>query len=151
MSATRPAQAVAFFQAMRAGGYSPDELGISYYPSSSGEPLSAFQQTVTELHTRFNRPVFIAEFAFPSQPIAVGPFKTWTHALSGYPLTPEGQAALLQALMEWGRGHGLSGIRPWAPDLAAPGWAPMSLFTNRANRAVAAPALTKLSAGDVRQ
>jgi arabinogalactan endo-1,4-beta-galactosidase len=151
LSATRPAQAVAFFQAMRAGGYSPDELGLSYYPSSANQPLSVFQQTVTDLYAKLGRPVFIAEYAYPSRPIDTGPFKGWSHGLSGYPLTPDGQAALLRALIDWGRAHGISGIRPWAPDLAAPGWAPMSFFTNRAGKAAANPALTQLSFTDPRQ
>jgi arabinogalactan endo-1,4-beta-galactosidase len=151
MSATRPAQAVAFFQAMRSGGYSPDELGLSYYPSSTGDSLAAFQQTVTEMRGKLDRPVFIAEFAYPSRPMEGGPFKSWSHPLAEYPLTPDGQAALIRAIVEWGRAHGLSGIRPWAPDLAVPGWAPMSFFTNQAKSAVAGPALTKRSFTDARQ
>jgi arabinogalactan endo-1,4-beta-galactosidase len=151
LSATRSAQAVAFFHAMRAGGYSPDELGLSYYPSSTGDPLAAFQQTVTELRTRLDRPVFIAEFAYPSRPMEAGPFKSWSRALPGYPLTPGGQAAILRAIVDWGRTHGVSGIRPWAPDLAAPGWSPMSFFTNRGKSAVAGPALTQRSFTDLRQ
>jgi arabinogalactan endo-1,4-beta-galactosidase len=147
ISATRPAQAVAFFQAMRAGGYSPDELGLSYYPSSGTEPLAAFQRTVSELHQKLDRPVFLAEFAYPSRPMTGGPFGSWNHALAGYPLTPEGQSALVRDLVAWGRDHGFSGIRPWAPDLALPGWSPMSWFTNRA----ANPVLTQRSLVPVRQ
>ena len=142
ISATRPAQAVAFFQAMRKGGYSPDELGLSYYPSSTGGPLTAFQETVTELHEKLGRPVFVAEFGYPSRPMDAGPFRSWSHALAGYPLTPEGQAALVRDLAAWGRAHGLSGMRPWAPDLVGPGWAPMAWFTNGAKGALANPVLT---------
>jgi arabinogalactan endo-1,4-beta-galactosidase len=151
VSATRPAQAVAFFQAMRAGGYSPEELGLSYYPSSNAEPLAAFQRTVTELHEQMQRPVFVAEFAYPTRAMEAGPFKSWNHVLTGYPLTPDGQAALVRDLVAWGRGHGLSGIRPWAADLVLPGWAPMSLFTPRAGVATPNPALTQLSFVPVRQ
>ena len=141
MSATRSAQAVAFFRAMRDGGYAPDELGLSCYPSSSGEPLEDFQKTVAALREKLGRPVFVAEFAYSSRPITGGPFKDWNHPLKGYPLTPEGQADIYRALVQWGKTNGLSGIRPWAPDFAAPGWGPMSLFTMTPKTATAAPAL----------
>ena len=48
-----PAQAVAFYKAMNGGGFQPDELGVSYYPSSSATPkdrLQAFKDTATALH-----------------------------------------------------------------------------------------------------
>jgi hypothetical protein len=78
MSATRSAQAVAFFRAMRDGGYAPDELGLSYYPSSSGESLGDFQKTVAALHEKLGRPVFIAEFGYPLASLTAGPSKTGT-------------------------------------------------------------------------
>jgi hypothetical protein len=60
----------------------------------------------------------------------------------GYPLTPDGQARFVRDLVAWGTHDGvLSGIRPWAPDLALPGWAPMALFIRRESVATARPAL----------
>ena len=36
--AVRPTEAIAFFTAMKDGGYLPDELGFSFYPTSTAEP-----------------------------------------------------------------------------------------------------------------
>jgi len=42
---------------------------------------------------------------------------------------PRGPGDFIGDLVDWGRrAKLLSGIRPWAPDLPMPGWAPMSLF-----------------------
>jgi arabinogalactan endo-1,4-beta-galactosidase len=144
MTAKLPAQAVAFFKAMRKGGYDPDELGFSFYPSSSNEPrdrLGAFKRTVEAVHRELRKPVFLAEFGYPAGPPREGPFASWNHALEGYPLTPEGQAALLRDLAVWGAGAGLSGMRPWGPELAVPGWGPFALFTAKGKTATANPGL----------
>src|SRR5689334_18088659 len=45
----RPPDAVAFYKAMANGGFLADELGFSFYPSSSNQPpnrLDAFRKTV---------------------------------------------------------------------------------------------------------
>jgi len=150
MSAEIPTQASAFFQAMKDGGYSPDELGFSFYPSSSPQPadrLQAFQDTVTAVHSQLGRPVFIAEFGYPAETVTEGAFSTWNFALAQYPLTPQGQAALLRHLASWGSGAGVSGIRPWAPETAVPGWAPFSLFATQGNTATARPSLRAIADG----
>ena len=41
----------------------------------------------------------------------------------------------------------LSGIRPWAPDLAGTPWGPMSLFEFDGNTATARPALNAIVEG----
>jgi len=41
----------------------------------------------------------------------------------------------------------LSGIRPWAPDLAGPGWAPMAFFEIEGRTAAARPALDAAAEG----
>jgi hypothetical protein len=126
-----PLSAVAFYRAMRAGGFDPDVLGLSFYPTSApgGDRLGALEATVTALRTELDRPVFIAEVAYPSgDTSAAGPFATWNHALPGYPLTLEGQAAFLRALGSWGASGEVTGIRPWAPELGIGGWIAFALM-----------------------
>jgi arabinogalactan endo-1,4-beta-galactosidase len=143
MTSVLPAQAVAFFKTMRDGGFAADELGVSYYPTSSNSPrdrLRAFKDMATALHRELGRPVFITEFGYPAA--HMGGIFNWNEAVTGYPLTPEGQANFIRDLVAWGVNTGvLSGIRPWAPDLAAPGWAPMSFFSLNGKTATARPAL----------
>jgi len=139
-----PAQAVAFYKAMNGGGFQPDELGVSYYPSSSATPkdrLQAFKDTATALHQALGRPVFISEFGYPAAKMQ-GVFN-WNYPLAGYPLSPRGQADFIRDLVAWGvHSRVLSGIRPWAPDLAGAGWGPVSMFERNGKVAEARPSLS---------
>jgi arabinogalactan endo-1,4-beta-galactosidase len=150
VTAVQAAQAVAFYRAMRSGGFFPDELGFSFYPSGSDSPpdrLAAFKETVAAVHRAFRRPVFIAEFAYPAQPITQGPFTGWNHVLTNYPFTEQGQANLLRDLTAWGRTAGVSGIRPWAPETIVPAWEPFALFSRSGTLASARPALDAIERG----
>jgi hypothetical protein len=150
ISAVLPAQGTAFYQAMRDGGFDPDELGFSFYPSSTDKPphrLQAFEDTVEKVHAALKRPVFIAEFGYPAGPTKAGAFASWNHALDKYPLTPEGQADLLHDLAAWGVKHGVSGIRPWAPEVAVPGWEGFALFSQQGKMIVARPGLGAIARG----
>ncbi len=144
-----PAQAVAFYKAMRDGGFVADELGVSYYPTSSSHPadrLQAFKDMATAVHHALGRPVFIAEFGYPAAKMERG--FIWNDAVKGYPLNPEGQASLIRDLVAWGAGTGvMSGMRPWGPDLAGPGWGPMSFFALDGKTATARPALNAIAEG----
>jgi arabinogalactan endo-1,4-beta-galactosidase len=144
-----PTQALAFFKAMRAGGFDPDELGVSYYPTSSAQPrdrLQAFKDMAVAIHGGLGRPVFIAEFGYPAA--RMGGVFNWNDAITGYPLSTTGQAAFIRDLVAWGSGVGvLSGIRPWAPDLVASGWGPMSFFEGKGGTAVAREALGAIAEG----
>jgi arabinogalactan endo-1,4-beta-galactosidase len=150
ITAVRPAQTVAFYKAMRDGGFAADELGVSYYPTSSSDPhdrLQAFKSTATAAQRELGRPVFVAEFGYPAGRIDRGPF-LWNDAVEGYPLSPDGQAAFVRDLVAWGEASGtLSGIRPWAPDLPVPGWGPMSFFQLSGMKAVARPVLDAIAEG----
>jgi arabinogalactan endo-1,4-beta-galactosidase len=149
ISAVLPAQAVAFFKAMKSGGFAADELGVSYYPTSSARPpdrLQAFKDTATALRRELGGPVFVTEFGYPAAKMEIG--FIWNDAVPGYPQNPEGQAKFVRDLVSWGRDSGvLSGIRPWAPELAAPGWGPMSFFELDGKTAVARPALDAIAQG----
>jgi arabinogalactan endo-1,4-beta-galactosidase len=149
MASVLPTFTVAFYKAMRDGGFAADELGVSYYPTSSNNPrdrLQAFKDMATAAQRELNRPVFISEFGYPAATMH-GIFN-WNEAVNGYPLTPEGQSNFIRDLAAWGiRTGALSGIRPWAPDLAAPGWAPMSFFSLDGKTATARPALDAIGEG----
>jgi arabinogalactan endo-1,4-beta-galactosidase len=150
--AVRPSEAVAFFTAMKKGGYLPDQLGFSFYPSSTAEPadrLQAFKNTIAAVTGEFKRPVFIAEFAYPAAEKAAseGPFASWNHALGHYPLTPQGQADVLRDLAGWGIAHRVSGIRPWAPDTPVAAWDSFALFRSEGKLAIARPGLSAIAEG----
>jgi arabinogalactan endo-1,4-beta-galactosidase len=150
--AVRPTEALAFFAAMKKGGYLPDQLGFSFYPSSTAEPhdrLGAFKNTITAVNDEFKHSVFIAEFAYPAAEKAAseGPFASWNHALDHYPLTPQGQADILRDLADWGVAHRVSGIRPWAPDTPVAAWDSFALFGSGGKLATARPALSAISEG----
>lgn len=144
-----PVQAVAFYKAMNDGRFVPDELGFSYYPTSSRNPpdrLKAFKDTATAVHRELNRPVFIAEFGYPAAKMESG--FIWNDAVDGYPQTPEGQANFIRDLVAWGSNAGvLSGMPPWAPDVVAAGWGPMSFFRLDGKAATALPSLDAIREG----
>jgi arabinogalactan endo-1,4-beta-galactosidase len=147
IASTQPAVSVGFFQAMIQGGFAVDELGVSYYPTSSPYPkdrLQAFKDMAKAAHNKLGRPIFIAEFGYPAAHMQ-GTFP-WNDVVTGYPATAAGQAGFLRDLASWGRHEKiLSGIRPWAPDLALSEWAPMSLFEKSGEVARPRPALDALA------
>jgi arabinogalactan endo-1,4-beta-galactosidase len=128
---------------MKDAGFVVDEAGVSYYPTSSSSPsdrLQAFKDMAIAVKAAIGRPVFVAEFGYPAA--TMGGVFSWNDAVPGYPLTPDGQARFVRDLVAWGTHDGvLSGIRPWAPDLALPGWAPMALFSRQGSLATARLAL----------
>jgi arabinogalactan endo-1,4-beta-galactosidase len=149
VASVQPAFAVAFFQAMKRGGFVADELGASYYPTSSAFPqdrLQAFQEMARTAQRELGHPVFIAEFGYPAAHMQ-GMFP-WNETVAGYPETADGQANFVRDLVAWGRREKvLSGIRPWAPDLVAPGWGPMALFEREGRVVKPRPAMDALTGG----
>ena len=147
-----PAQTVAFFAAMREGGFDAAECGASFYPTSSNSPsdrMQAIKDTATAVQRELQRPLFIAEYGYPAAEMTIV-FK-WNEAAKGYPISPVGQHDFLRDLTAWGaQTRAISGIRPWAPDLAAPGWGPMSFFTHTQGQGrilSARPALDAIAEG----
>jgi len=146
----RQLEALAFFRAMKRGGFFPDEFGISYYPTAISEPtdqLAALKSLVKSIKDEFDRPVFLAEYGYPALRIPDGPFADWDNEVPDYPMTPEGQAGLLRELTRWGVANGLSGIRPWAADFVIPAWEPIALFHVVGSLATAQPSLGAMAEG----
>ncbi len=81
---------------------------------------------MTAINKKCGLPVFIGEFSYPSGEMD-GPFAGWNKEMRGYEMDQEGQAMLYADVINWGKTHGLAGIRYWAPDFE--GWYAMSMFT----------------------
>jgi len=142
-----PAVQVAFWQAAKAAGYLPDQLGTSYYPTDGKTTFGAadmfafFKDTASALQTRFDRQMFIAEYGYPSS--LMQPPYPFNDPVPGYQQTEAGQRDFLHDLVAWGMSSGrLAGIRPWAADYAsASGWQPMSWFDVSGKGATPKPVL----------
>ena len=123
-----PRTSASYFQFMKKHGYAMETAGISYYPSA---PAMAFNKkklltkTITKINKKCGTPVFIGEFSYPSGKME-GPFAGWNKKLKGYEKDQQGQANIYRDVMNWGKTHGMAGIRYWAPDYE--GWYSMSMF-----------------------
>lgn len=146
-----PDFAEAFYQAMHDHGFQPDQLGLSLYPSAHEDAtarMQAFRDTVGRLQDAFDKPVFIAEFAYPAGAVEDGPFSDWDNLVDGYPFTESGQADLARDLGRWAAANDVAGIRPWGADLVIGGWEQFALFEAAGgNEATARAALEALADG----
>lgn len=127
-----PYYTVKYFGTLMENDFTPDEAGISFYPSTPGpwhDQMKKLKEIVASIYARLGLMVFIAEYAYPSKPMTEGEFKSWNRKTKGYNHSEEDQSRLLQDIIAWGKDNGLSGIRPFAPDLNGH-WEPMSLFNH---------------------
>jgi len=105
-----------FFDFMRSNGVAFDVAGISYYPSSGiydlGEFLGLGQKTDADASvTMFKRTVtgladlgyrvMVCEFGYPCTPSIPGLFSYFDKQVSGYPLSPDGQARFVEDTLAW--------------------------------------------------
>lgn len=122
-----------FYGTMRDLGVDYDVAGLSFYPAAQGPfAFDGFCQTLDVLHTEFNLPVVIAEWAYPAQvtqPTEM--FNDWRHVVPGYPATPQGQADYVAHFLRDMRDHpaviGAYYFSPtfyWQPDI----WETFALF-----------------------
>ena len=134
---------------MSDGGFHPDELGFSWYPTSNAAAgrVESFKAAVAGVRTRFGKPVFIAELAYAAGPME-GTYATWVNPLPSYPISADGQAAFLRDLASFSVASGISGIRYWAPEVIIPGWAGFSIFVaTSATTATARPSIDSIIKG----
>ncbi len=123
-----PGACARYFNCMKENGYAMDTAGISFYPSAPSlyaNSMILFKKTVMAINNKCNLPVFIGEFSYPSGEMS-GPFAGWNKEVKGYPNTEEGQASIYQDVTDWGKTHGVIGIRYWAADYED--WGSMGLF-----------------------
>lgn len=129
-----------FFQTLANNGFKVDQAGISFYPTSmtyNQDPVGTVKEMITALHLQVGVPVFIAEYAYPSASIDSGTYQDWDTPLTGYAISESDQARFTDDFLAWGRKNGVSGIRPWAPDLIEGEWRSMSLFNADASSKIA--------------
>jgi hypothetical protein len=143
---------LAFWEAMRENGYLPDQLGQSVWGTQGvthdgpEDTFAWLRDTASKVRRRFDRPMFLAEFGFPSGPMPA-PFD-WNDVQKGYPITDRGQHDYVRDVAHWGMRTGdISGIRPWAPDYCLGGWSSMSFFRKAGKRATAKPVLSAMQEG----
>lgn len=125
-----PNACASYFNCLAENGYAVDTAGISYYPSAPSMYLDStilFKKTVMAINNKCHVPVFIGEFAYPSGQMS-GAFAGWNKETKGYPNSEEGQAAIYKDVVEWGKTHGVIGIRYWAADYEDWGTMPMFNF-----------------------
>ncbi|HSB00980.1 MAG TPA: arabinogalactan endo-1,4-beta-galactosidase [Anaerolineales bacterium] len=92
-----------FFDNLIANDVDFDILGLSYYHNWHGT-FSEFSANLSDMATRYRKPIIIAETAYP---FTLG-WNDWTNnniglesqLAPGYPATPEGQTAFLQAVVD---------------------------------------------------
>jgi arabinogalactan endo-1,4-beta-galactosidase len=92
-----------FFDNLIANGVHFDILGLSYYHNWHGT-FSEFSANLSDMATRYGKPIIIAETAYP---FTLG-WNDWTNNNIGlesqlapdYPATEEGQTAFLQAVVD---------------------------------------------------
>ena len=117
-----------YFNCMKENGYAVDTAGISFYPSAPSmyvNSMTLFKKTVMTINKKCGVPVFIGEFSYPSGDMS-GAFAGWNKKAKGYDNTEEGQAAIYRDVVDWGKTHGVIGIRYWAADYED--WGTMGLF-----------------------
>jgi hypothetical protein len=146
--------ATAFWDALRDGGYEPDQLGFSWYPSAAPDAtrlFGEFKDHVRTLVDRFGKPVVLTEYAYPAAPMSGGIFSDWSHEVDGYPLTEDGQAKILEDILSWGFTEGcLAGVRPFAPDLVVVGWKEMAFFRTEGKVGIARPVIDSFEHAEFR-
>ena len=113
-----------FYNLLAQNGVEYDLIGISYYPQWHGKSIDSLHTALAGLHTRFGKPIVIAETAYP---FTLG-WADYTNNVVGlssqiiptYPATPNGQKAFLLAVR-----NAVAGVSPtggfcyWSPDWVA--------------------------------
>ncbi|PWK36117.1 arabinogalactan endo-1,4-beta-galactosidase [Actinoplanes xinjiangensis] len=119
-----------FYDGIRAQGVQWDITGLSYYCAWHGS-LSNLATVVSDMRSRFGKPVIIAETAYPyTTANADSTRNVVSTECSGYPATPAGQQANFAAVQNTARNAGASGVFYWEPTwYAVPGngWDPADI------------------------
>ncbi|TDB78072.1 glycosyl hydrolase 53 family protein [Micromonospora sp. KC723] len=124
-----------FYDGIRAQGVQWDITALSYYCFWHGS-LSNLAGVVSDMRSRYGKPVIIAETAYPQTTANSDSTRNVvTSGCSGYETTPAGQQANFAAVQNTARNAGAIGIFYWEPTwYAVPGngWDPADI-TNSGN------------------
>ncbi|WP_328916148.1 MULTISPECIES: glycoside hydrolase family 53 protein [unclassified Streptomyces] len=119
-----------FYDGIKAKGVNWDITGLSYYCMWHGT-LSNMGSVVSDMKSRYGKDVVIAETAYPfTSANADSTGNSVTSGCSGYPLTPQGQAANFTDVQNTARNAGAIGVFYWEPTwYAVPGngWDPADI------------------------
>ena len=111
-----------FFDHLTALGVRYDIIGLSYYHNWHG-PLEVLDFNIRDLRARYRKPVMIVEtsymFTLGWNDWTHNPIGSEEHIYPGYPATPEGQQAFLQALVDTAKSAGASGVFYWGGEWIA--------------------------------
>ncbi len=112
-----------YFAKLQSNSLDYDIIGLSYYPWWHGKSLDKLKQAIISLESQHNKPVLIAETAYP---FSLG-WSDYTNNIVGdstqlmneYPASKLGQATYISNLSRLSQRRFNSGICYWAPDWVA--------------------------------
>jgi len=124
---------VAFFTRMRELGARIDYAGLSYFPSANiggSLEMEEFFRVVAAVHAAVERPIIVAETAYPSTRAFSGQFGRWKRAAPGYPLSPDGQRRWLADFLDrCSHDPAIAAVYYWSPEWHGEGmWKAFALF-----------------------
>lgn len=121
-----------FYDGITAQGVTWDITGLSYYCFWHGS-LSNLSNVITDVRTRYGKPVVIAETAYAfttANADGQGNSYPGSPACSGFPATWAGQAAEFTSVQNTARSAGAVGVFYWEPTwyaIAGNGWDPANM------------------------
>ena len=121
-----------FYDGIRAQGVVWDITGLSYYCFWHGS-LSTMSSVVSDVRTRYGKPVFLAETAYPftsANADSQGNAVSGSAPCSGYSATWSGQASEFTAVQNTARNAGAIGVFYWEPTwyaIQGNGWDPANI------------------------
>jgi arabinogalactan endo-1,4-beta-galactosidase len=112
-----------YFSKLQRDSLDYDIIGLSYYPWWHGKSIDSLKQSIISLESRYNKPILIAETAYP---FSFG-WNDYTNNIVGdssqtineYPASKSGQAAFISDLSRLCQRRINSGLCYWAPDWVA--------------------------------
>lgn len=121
-----------YYNTLKDNGFSLDQAGISIYPTNEAgsyypDYMDGMKSVIKAIIRDCGLPVFIAEYSYPSGQMDA-PLENWDVPVAGYELNAVDQARYTADFIAWCKKNGVSGIRPWGPDVLGY-WEPMSLFS----------------------
>jgi arabinogalactan endo-1,4-beta-galactosidase len=121
-----------FYDGISAKGVAWDITGLSYYCMWHGS-LSNLYGVITDVKSRYGRPVVIAETAYPftaANADSTANSVSGSAPCSGYPATWSGQASEFTAVQNTARNAGALGVFYWEPTwyaVGGNGWDPANI------------------------